>query len=122
MAVTVVHEDATSRSLRAELGGRLARQRLARNVTQEALAAAAGIGLRTLRRVEAGEPSSLDSVLRIASALGLAGALVGAIPEQQQILPIERVESRGRERRRARPRQRGPGDGELWRWADEADD
>ena len=78
----------TSQSLRAELGARLARQRLARNVTQEALAATAGIGLRTLRRIEAGESSSLDSFLRIAMALGLANALVNGIPEQA-IRPIE---------------------------------
>ena len=112
--------DVTSRSLRAELGARLARQRLARNVTQVALAANAGIGLRTLRRVEAGAPSSLDSVLRIAIALGLAEGLMSGIPEQE-IRPIERVESRGRERRRARP-SKSPGRVEPWSWSDDPGD
>lgn len=116
MADSVFQPDVTSHSLRAELGARLARQRLARNVTQEALAANAGIGLRTLRRVEAGEPSSLDSVLRIAIALGLAEGLMSGIPEQE-IRPIERVESRGRERRRARPSQ-SQGRQESWSWSD----
>lgn len=120
MADNVSHRDVTSRSLRAELGVRLARQRLARNVTQEALAANAGIGLRTLRRVEAGEPTSLDSVLRIAIALGLAEGLMSGIPEQD-IRPIERVESRGRERRRARP-SKGRRREESWSWSDEPDD
>ena len=114
--------DQTSRSLRADLGARLARHRLARNITQQALAASAGIGLRTLRRVEAGEPSSLDSVLRIALALGLADRLMSGIPEQE-VRPIERVDSRGRgrERRRARaPGIRMPE--EPWSWSEERDD
>ena len=62
MAYTGMPEGLTSRAQRTELGRRLARQRLARNVTQEALAESAGVGLRTLRRIEAGEPSGFDSV------------------------------------------------------------
>ena len=120
MAGLIAHGSPTSRSLRVELGVRLARQRLARNVTQEALAESAGIGLRTLRRVEAGQPSGVDSLLRIVIALGLAEGLMSGIPEQQ-IRPIERVDARGRERRRARPpktltRER------PWSWPDEPDD
>ena len=40
--------------LRTEVADRLAQLRLARNVTQEALARHAGISLRTVRRLEAG--------------------------------------------------------------------
>ena len=120
MADNVDFGDATSGSLRAELGMRLARQRLARNVTQEALAATAGIGLRTLRRVEAGEPSSVDSVLRVVIALGLADALMAGFPALD-VRPIERVESRGRERRRARP-SKGRLSNEPWSWSDGPDD
>lgn len=98
----------------------MARQRLARNLTQKALAATAGIGLRTLRRVETGEPSSLDSVLRIAIALGLADGLMRGIPEQE-IRPIERVDFQGRERRRARPRNSRTRE-ESWSWSDGPDD
>lgn len=110
----------TSHSLRTELGCRLARQRLARNVTQEALAKTAGIGLRTLRRVEAGDPSSLDSVLRVVIALGLADSLMAGIPTLE-VRPIERVEYRGRERRRARPTKSRMPD-ESWSWSDGPDD
>lgn len=119
MADKVAHGGQTSRSLRAELGARLARHRLARNVTQQALAESAGIGLRTLRRVEAGEPSSLDSVLRVTLALGLADGLMSGIPEQE-VRPIERVDSRGRQRRRASaPRTSVPE--EPWSWSEELD-
>lgn len=120
MADKSTFRNTTSRSLRTELGSRLARQRLARNVTQEALAKTAGIGLRTLRRVEAGDPSSFDSVLRVVIALGLADGLMAGIPALE-LRPIERVASKGRERRRARPAKSRASDG-SWSWADEPDD
>ena len=110
----------TSRALRTELGRRLARLRLARNVTQRALAEDAGIGLRTLGRLEAGQPSSLDSLLRLAIVLGLADGLLNAVPSQE-IRPIERMDSGGRERRRARPRK-GVSREEPWSWAEDLND
>ena len=118
MADNSTFRNMTSRSLRTELGSRLARQRLARNVTQAALAETAGIGLRTLRRVEAGDPSSFDSVMRVVIALGLEDALMTGIPALE-VSPIERVESRGRERRRARPAKSRVSD-ESWSWSDGA--
>ena len=109
----------TARALRGELGRRLARLRLARNVTQQMLAEDAGIGVRTLRNIEAGRPSSLDSLLRLAVELGLADRLLNAVPSQE-IRPIERVERRARERRRARPRKRERA--EPWTWGDDSND
>ena len=107
----------TSRTLRMELGRRLARLRLARNVTQQMLAEDAGIGVRTLRNIEAGRPCSLDSLLRLASALDLADALLSAVPSHR-IRPIERVDRGGRERQRARPRK---GDrAEPWTWGEDS--
>ena len=117
MANGMLRRNPTSRALRVELGRRLASLRLAKNVTQSALAKDAGIGLRTLRRIEAGQPSSLDSLLRLVSVLGLADGLLNAVP-YQEIRPIERVESGGRERRRARPLKRGSRD-ESWSWGDD---
>lgn len=117
MANGMLSRHPTSHALRTELGRRLAKLRLARNVTQSALAEDAGIGLRTLRRIEAGQPSSLDSLLRLAIELGLANRLLNAVPSQE-IRPIERVNSGGRERQRARPRRR-PSREEPWSWADD---
>ncbi|MYH15966.1 MAG: helix-turn-helix domain-containing protein [Gammaproteobacteria bacterium] len=110
----------TSLKLQAELGRRLAKLRLARNVTQQMLAREAGIGLRTVRRLEAGEPTSLDTFLRVVIALDLGEGLLTAVPSYD-IRPIQRVENRGRERRRARPKtasqQSGP-----WTWGEETRD
>ena len=110
----------TSRHIEAEIGYRLARLRLSRNVTQATLAEDAGISLRTLRRLEAGDPSTLDTFLRVALALDLGDAILGAIPTGQ-IQPIERVSRTGSERRRARPRPPGRKN-PAWTWGDDPGD
>ena len=108
-----------SGSLRAEVGSRLARIRLSRNITQEALAQEAGIGLRTLRRLEADGSCTLDSFLRVIIILGLADHLLSTIPAQD-IRPIERIGARHSERKRARPaRDQRPK--KPWTWGDDQD-
>ena len=111
---------ATSKQAEIEIGARLARLRLSRNVTQATLAEEAGIGVRTLRRLEAGEPSTLDTFLRVAEALDLEDAILSALPEGQ-IRPIERVSKKGSERQRARPTQKKTGQS-TWVWGDEIND
>ena len=110
----------TSRQIETEIGSRLARLRLSRNVTQSMLARDAGIGVRTLRRLEAGEPSTLDTFLCVALALDLADAILTSIPTGE-IRPIERVSRTGSERRRARPRPQEDRDA-TWTWGDDQDD
>ena len=117
MAYTLA-TSATPQDLQSELGARLARLRLAKNVTQQTLAARSGVGLRTLRRLEAGQPTSLDTFLRVVIALGLHEGLLAALP-RNRIRPIERIDSRGKERQRARPRSTDIS-GEPWTWGDEA--
>jgi len=106
--------------IQLEIGRRLARARLARNVTQVALAKRAGIGVRTLRRIEGGEPSTLDTFLRVATALDLDEAILSALPKGD-IRPIERVSKTGSERRRASPASKKPASS-TWTWGDESDD
>ena len=110
----------TSRQMETEIGSRLAQLRLSRNVTQSMLARDSGIGLRTLRRLEAGQPSTFDTFLRVALALDLGDAILGAIPTSQ-IRPIERVSRAGAQRRRARPRLRDDRE-PAWTWGDAPDD
>ena len=109
----------TSRQIEATIGSRLARLRLSRNVTQSMLAEDAGIGVRTLRRLEAGESSTLDTFLRVALALDLGDSILGAIPTGQ-IRPIERVSRAGSERRRARPRPKEERDA-TWTWGEDSE-
>ena len=110
----------TARQIESEIGSRLARLRLSRNVTQSMLAEHAGVGVRTLRRLEAGESSTLDTFLRIALALDLGDAILGAIPTGR-IRPIERVLRTGIERRRARPKAK-EARSRPWTWGDGSGD
>jgi putative transcriptional regulator len=111
---------ATSQQIEQEIGQRLARLRLTRNVTQADLADKAGIGVRTLRRLEAGDPSTLDTFLRVAMALDLEDVILSALPEGE-IRPIERVSQKGGERKRARPASEHPKTS-TWTWGEDGDD
>ncbi len=106
----------------AELGRRLERQRLARNVTQRQMAEQAGIGRATLQRLERGESVQTTSLIKLLRALDLLQSLDGALPQavERPILQLER-ERRRRPRRRARSGGRTlPRPAERpWRWGEE---
>ena len=114
--MAVYHVPDSPLSLRSEIGTQLAKIRLARNITQQTLAEEAGIGLRTLRRLETGQTSSFDSFLRIVIALSLTDELLGAFPSHE-IRPIERMDSRRQERKRARLDKSAPDD-VPWSWGE----
>jgi transcriptional regulator with XRE-family HTH domain len=100
-----------------ELGRRLARSRLDRDITQAQLAAEAGISKTTLERIERGDDVRLNSFLRTLRALGQLDELNRLVPEPLPS-PIERVELHGRQRRRAGGRRK-PSSETTWRWGDE---
>jgi transcriptional regulator with XRE-family HTH domain len=112
----------------AELGARLVRVRLERNLTQRELAAAAGVGRKAVQRVEGGESVTLTSLVRLLRALGLLEQLERLIPATAPG-PIELLQARGQPRRRASGERgsdkgspaRRPGSS-PWRWGDEAPD
>jgi transcriptional regulator with XRE-family HTH domain len=99
-----------------EIGSRIARVRLGGNLTQEALATQAGVGVNTVRRLEDGTPVQLSSLIRILRALELLDELERAFPEPVPS-PIERLALGGTARRRARTSPRGRPT--AWRWGDE---
>jgi transcriptional regulator with XRE-family HTH domain len=82
------------------LGERIEKYRLLKNITQDALAEDAGIGVRTLRRVESGESGTIDTLLRILNALKLPVGLEDLIPDHN-VRPIERARQTKKERIRA---------------------
>lgn len=99
----------------SQIGERLAAQRLSRNLTQRDLSAAAGISLATLKRLEAGENVSLDTLVRVMGALDLEGRLDALLPPAD-VRPVDRVRPAGVERKRATTRpapQLAP-----WVWGD----
>lgn len=104
----------------AELGDRLARARLDRQLTQAQLAEQAGVSKRTLERLEAGDSTQLLTLIRVLRVLGLVSALDSALPEAQ-IRPLEMLKMKGQQRQRA-SRSRGqisePARDDDWQWGE----
>jgi len=106
-----------------ELGERLARTRLEKNLSQAGLAKEAGVSKRTVERVEAGEAVKSNSLIRVLRGLGQLEVLDRLVPEPLPS-PVERLRTQGRRRQRAgspRAAREAPA-AEPWRWGDEPGD
>jgi transcriptional regulator with XRE-family HTH domain len=101
MKITALNTDDT---VLVELGERLARTRLERNLSQQQVADAAGVSKRTIERIEAGASVHLAGFVRALRALGLLERLDVLVPEPLPS-PIEQAKLHGRQRRRAAPRR-----------------
>lgn len=102
----------------AELGRRLAKVRLDRNVTQVELAKRAGVSKRTVERLESGAVGvQLSCLIRICRALDLLTRFEAFIPEPVPS-PIVQLKLRGKERRRASSAGASPRTLPQWTWGD----
>ena len=108
----------TDKTVLKELGHRLARRRIAQELTQEDLANEAGISKRTLERLEAGQSSQLLTVVRVLRALNMLDLLEAAIPEATA-RPMDVLKLKGKKRQRvSSKRKKQPADND-WVWGDE---
>jgi transcriptional regulator with XRE-family HTH domain len=108
----------TDEAILVEIGERLVRRRLELNLTQAALAKEAGVGKRTLERVEAGATAQLTTIIRIFWVLDLLPKLDKMLPESKPT-PIEVMTRKGKVRKRASSRGRGSKEEESWTWGDD---
>ena len=102
-----------------QLGERLARLRLERDLTQATLAEEAGVSKRTVERIEAGHSIQFSSLIRVLRALGL-GARLDLLVPPPIASPIERLEHQGKRRRRASSARAESGPKEPWSWGEES--
>lgn len=109
-----VSDDATLK----ELGSRIARYRLNRNWTQDALAKGAGVSKRTIHRVEHGHSTQASNLIRILRALHLLENLEALIPELA-ISPIQQIKMHGKTRRRASSSSDKSEPRAPWSWGEE---
>ena len=110
----------TDDEILVELGRRLTRLRLERNTTQGRLAAEAGIGLRTLQRLESGDVATrLSTLIRVFRVLGIADRMELLVPHQPDS-PIAALERQSRRRQRASDRPTATGEEPGWKWGDES--
>ena len=110
---------ATSDQIEVALCKRLENIRLSRNITQIQLADEAGVSPRTIGRLEKGQGVSVDTFIRVLTALGIQQNLEALLPDPT-VRPIERIDIGGGERKRARP---GLSSDEraIWSWGDGGD-
>src|SRR5271168_3662559 len=96
-----ITKQATDEAVLNELGERLARIRLDRNLTQAQLAAQAGVSKRTVERMEAGTVGTqLSGFIRVCRALDVIERLDLLVPESVPS-PVEQLKMAGRKRQRA---------------------
>ncbi len=107
-----------------EIGSRIARRRLELQLTQAEVAEQAGIGKRTLERIEAGASAQLLNLIRIFRVLELVDTLdilVPAMPSR----PMELLKHKGKVRQRAsKPRDVDASANQIkepqaWQWDDD---
>lgn len=105
----IITPELTDAAIAQELGDRIGRYRIEAQLTQAELAERAGLGKRTLERVEAGGGAELATVIRILRALNAIEGFERLLPELPAS-PIAQLELRGKQRQRvAHPRGRtGP--------------
>ena len=98
-----------------ELGERLRLYRIAMNVTQKELADRSGVSDKSIVRLEKGQSVSLENLIRILNALGLAQNLEMLVPDQRR-RPSYYVDGDKNVRRRARKKKTV----QRMKWGDEA--
>ena len=89
------------------IGERIQRERLNQNLTQAKLAERAGLGVRTVRSLEAGDKTTVETLIRVLRALGRLAALDAFLPEPG-LSPLQLAKLQGRERQRASGRRQAP--------------
>lgn len=102
-----------------ELGGRLAKVRLDRNLTQAQLATQAGVSKRTVERLEAGAVATqLSGFIRVCRTLDLVERFDLLVPEPVPS-PVAQLKLGGRQRQRASVAKSAAPASKKWQWGAE---
>ena len=108
----------SNKTLLEELGRRLARQRVAMELTQADLAERAGISKRTVERIEAGESAQTATLISILRILDLLNGFYTLLPDAGP-RPMDLLKLKGKERQRASRKRKDRPEGN-WSWDDDA--
>lgn len=124
-----ITSELTDAAVLQALGERIAQSRIEAGLTQAELAEQAGIGKRTLERMESGRGAELVTLIRVLRALKILEGLERLIPELPPS-PIAQLKLRGKRRRRvSHPRGRpapetdsagAEAGAKPWRWGAQA--
>ena len=101
-----INDQISDAAVLEELGQRIARYRLNRNMTQGALATESGVSTPTVQRLENGQSTQASNLIRILRTLHLLENLDALVPEPA-ISPLQQARMQGKTRQRASsPRKR----------------
>jgi transcriptional regulator with XRE-family HTH domain len=113
-----ITKQATDDAILGELGGRLAKIRLDRNLTQAQLATQAGVSKRTVERLEAGTVGTqLSGFIRVCRTLDVIERFDLLVPEPVPS-PVELLRRAGRKRQRASTVKPAKPSANKWQWGD----
>ena len=112
----MISNEMSDGAILSELGLRISRHRLNRNMTQSALAIEAGVSKPTIQRIERGASVQLSKLIRILRALDLIKNMESFIPELA-VSPLQQLEMKGKIRQRASSSQEDD-KGVDWSWGD----
>jgi transcriptional regulator with XRE-family HTH domain len=101
----------------AEIGERVASRRIDFQLTQARLAEQAGVGKRTVERLENGASTQMSSVIRVFRVLDLIPQLDRMIPEIGP-RPMDLLKRKGKVRKRASSSHSDETSDEPWTWDD----
>jgi transcriptional regulator with XRE-family HTH domain len=109
----------TDKTLLTDLGHGLAQRRITAELTQKALANQAGLGKRTVERLERGESVQLASFLRVLRVLGALPELAALMPRTNPA-PMDLLKTKSRERKRVSSRRPPSGvvGEKKWTWGE----
>ena len=114
MEINQVQSDAV---VLQELGRRIERVRLQKNLSQADLAEKAAVSTRTIQRLESGAvATSLSTFIRACRALDVLEQLNGFIPDV--LTPMQQLQGNVVERKRASSASNEP-QSKPWHWSDE---
>jgi transcriptional regulator with XRE-family HTH domain len=113
----------TDEGVLEQLGERLSRYRLDRNLTQAEVATEAGVHKNTVFRLEAGGSTQTKNLVRVLRALGLLDRLDAIVPEPVPS-PLKQLEAAEHQRKRAvsKPSQKSDASSPGWSWGDDEPD
>ena len=124
MATMKTEKYLNDEAILSDLGRALAKRRIGKSLTQAELAKQAGIGKRTVERIEGGNSCQTSALIRVFRVLDLQDTFSQLIAPSGPT-PMDLLKRKKKERKRA-PSQRPPkasqsgGQGKNWTWGDEA--
>ncbi|MBU1086533.1 MAG: helix-turn-helix transcriptional regulator [Candidatus Omnitrophica bacterium] len=96
----MILNEMSDKAILKEMGLRIARNRLNRNMTQKVLAFESGVSKPTIQRAEAGVSIQVDKLIRILRALNLVKNIESLVPELPSS-PLQQIKLKGKARQRA---------------------